>query len=812
MEEFAYEAAHLGKLRPRLAECVVLLKTNGDFPLGEAGKIAAYGRGVRNTIRGGTGSGEVNVRHFVTVEEGLTQAGFEITTGAWLDAYEATYAQARAQFVLEIKARAKKNHTLAVIEGMGAVMAEPEYDLPLEGEGDTAIYVLTRLSGEQSDRIPGKGDVYLTDTEVRDILTLNRQYSKFMLVLNVGGVVDLTPVLEVENILCLSQLGTETGHVLSDILLGRATPSGKLTTTWAAYEDYPHMGDFGAINDTHYTEGVYVGYRYFDTVGKTPLFPFGYGCSYTTFDIQTQNLSKDGSTLTIEVAVTNTGAYVGKEVVQVYASCPKGRIDKPYQSLIAFGKTEDLAPGKSQVLTLSFDLTDLASYDEENSTYLMEAGDYLLRVGNSSAHTTPVGVVHLDQPICVTQVKRCGGGPVTDWVPDHLPAVTIPKGIPVLEVSPCEIQTRVVSYELEEPTLPQATALTNRQLAYLSVGAFHPLNSLANVIGESSKTVAGVAGESTRMLVSQGFPTLVMADGPAGLRVAPAFVRTSNGVKTMGEGGSLPKSILEFMPKALKGLMNLVSGGNRKPKRGQVVEYHWATALPIGTALAQSWNPNFAALCGDIVGDEMTRFGIHLWLAPAMNIHRNILCGRNFEYFSEDPHLTGKMAAALTLGVQSHPGCGVTIKHFAANNQETNRTRNNSVVSERALREIYLRGFGICVKEAHPVALMTAYNLLNGTHTASHRGLIHDILRCEWGFEGIVVTDWIVAMMAPHKASIHPAPCPKCIARAGGDIIMPGSKAAYKAILRALRRGTLSRKQLEQNATHYLRTKETLGL
>jgi beta-glucosidase len=235
-----------------------------------------------------------------------------------------------------------------------------------------------------------------------------------------------------------------------------------------------------------------------------------------------------------------------------------------------------------------------------------------------------------------------------------------------------------------------------------------------------------------------------------------------------------------------------------------VVKEQMATMIPIGTALAQSFNYELAKAFGDIVGDEMARFGVHLWLAPALNIHRSILCGRNFEYYSEDPLLSGLMAAAVTEGVQAHKGCAVTIKHYAANNAETNRYFNDSRVSERAMREIYLRGFEVCVKRANPKAVMTSYNLLNGTHTSEHRGLIEDILRSEFGFDGIVMTDWVISMMSQGKSK-HRAALPEEVAKAGGELFMPGGKGDYDRVLKALQEGRLTRKQLERNASRLVR-------
>lgn len=812
MELFDYEKEHIGLLRDSLAECTLFLRQNGAFPLEAPGRIAAYGNGVRHTVKGGTGSGEVNSRYSVNVEQGLKDAGFTITTGRWLDAFDQVEQDAQKAFVKEIKERAKKKHTMAILEGMGAVMPQPEYDLPLDGEGDTAIYVLSRISGEGNDREPIPGDIRLTDSEAKTILALDAKYEKFMLVLNVGGVVDLTPVKEVSNILVLSQLGVETGSVLADILLGRANPSGKLTTTWASWEDYCKEGEFGDINDTRYKEGIYVGYRYFDTVGKKPLFPFGYGLSYTSFDIAVTGAAAEGDTIRIKAAVSNTGARAGREVVQVYVSAPAGRLDKPYQDLAAFAKTDLLEPGASQELTISFSLRDCASYDAQKESYVLEAGSYVVRVGDSSDHTQPAALVDLDGEAIVTKAGNClGETDFEDWKPSgsETAAAEELSDITRISVAAADIETVTVTYDQEREIDPRVKDLTVEELAYLNVGAFNPKAGALSVIGNAATNVAGAAGETTGVLKEKGFPVLVMSDGPAGLRLAKEFYRDEKGAHGIGSS-MVPESFLPFLPAPARFIMNLI-GGSGKPKKGQKVEYQYATAIPIGTAIAQSFNLPLAESYGSIVGDEMERFGVHLWLAPALNIHRDIRCGRNFEYYSEDPLISGKTAAAITRGVQRHPGCGTTIKHYAANNQEKNRYCNNSIVSERAMREIYLKGFGICVRESQPHALMTSYNLLNGVHTSEHRGLIEDILRCEYGFKGIVMTDWIVDM-AQDKQSLHRMPIAAEIAKAGGDLVMPGSKGDFDSIVKAAKSGELELRQLQINATRVLQKAEELHI
>lgn len=801
MELFDYEQENLSRLHTHLAECTVLLKKDGHFPLAAPGKIAAYGAGVRGTIKGGTGSGEVNSRFFINVEQGLKDAGFTVTTDKWLDAYDALKAAGKEAFAKELRVKAKAAKTNFFFYALGAVMPEPEYELPLDGEGDTAIYVVARISGEGTDRTPE--DTRLTATEIRDILALNEKYANFMLVLNVGGVVDLAPVKDVGNILVLSQLGVETGTALAQILLGIQNPSGALATSWASCDEYCPAGDFGDPDDTHYEEGIFVGYRYFDSVGKRAQYPFGYGLSYSEFSVAPAGVSVSGSTVFLKADVTNVGAYPGKQIVQLYLSAPAGRLPKAYQELAAFAKTEVLQPGQAQQVELTFDLRDFASFDENANAYILEAGNYILRVGKSSIGTTAAAELNLPETVTVQTLKPMAQKPAfADWQPDktlredvHCDEVILLEAAALTRENP--------NYDFAEPIEDIVKTFTDEELIYSNIGAFDPKAGVASVIGQASPHVAGAAGETTSKLVSYGEEPLVMADGPAGVRLSQKFYRDSKGAHPIGLNQIL-QGMLDYLPKVVVLGAKLVMGG-RAP-RGVMTEYQYASAIPIGTALAQSFNVDFGRTCGDIVGSEMQCFGVHLWLAPALNIHRSIRCGRNFEYYSEDPVVSGLMAAALTEGVQSHPGCGVTIKHYCANNQETNRYGSNSHISIRALREIYLKGFGICVRKAQPKAVMTSYNLLNGVHTAQSRELIHDILRAEFGFDGLVMTDWVIGGgVMNRKDDIHPAVQAWAVAQAGGELFMPGCKADFENMKKALHEGKLTRHQLEINASRLYR-------
>ena len=802
-----YEKEHLKQLRPYLAECTVLLKKNGAFPLDAPCSIAAYGSGVRDTVKGGTGSGEVNSRHFINIEDGLKEAGFSIVNPFWPDMFRPFYEKAKKEFYASIRKRVRKEKTSFMSASMGAVMRQPDYLIPLDYSADAAIYVVSRVSGEGNDRLAEKGDFMLTDSEVRDILALNSRYERFMLVINTGGPVDLTPVQEAGNILVLSQLGVETGAALADILLGKAYPSGKLATTWAAAEDQCTAGDFGERDDTRYREGIYVGYRYYDAFGLEPLYPFGYGLGYTDFSIGDLKTKTNGPEIEVSGLVRNKGRYNGKETLQVYVSCPQGRLGREPKSLAGFAKTKELEPGRRQTLKVKFDIRDLAAFDSSIGAYVLEKGRYTVLAGADSRSVVPVSVLTLDDDFIVSKTAVSFEG--ADFADLKGPAPEGPEttGLPEYVIDLSGVETSMPEeVTFDESEASAAGSFTAEELAMLGVGDFNYSNfTVASVIGSASVTVAGAAGESCSKFKDRGISNLVMADGPAGVRLSRLCYEDEKGMHAAGSG--MPETMKEMLPGHLKMIMD------RKPaqKKGRVFREQYCTALPIETAIAQSWNTEFAEVCGDIVGSEMDIFGIDLWLAPALNIHRNILCGRNFEYYSEDPLVSGKFAAAITRGVQKHPGRGVTIKHFAANNQETNRYASNSVVSERALREIYLKGFGICIRESDPVSIMTSYNLLNGIHTSESR-VLTDVLRKEFGFDGLIMSDWVIVNFnLIVKGSAYGNPDAAKVADAGCSLFMPGSKQDYDQIMKGLADGTVTEDRLRENTAWLIHVLNRLG-
>ncbi|MBE6042340.1 MAG: beta-glucosidase-related glycosidase, partial [Clostridiales bacterium] len=777
-----YEKDNTAKLRKYLPECVVMLRNNGAFPLERPCRIGAFGSGVRNTVKGGTGSGEVNSRYFVTIEDALHQAGFTIANKGWSDMYSYFDDKAREDFREEIKAKAKLEKVNVISASMGAVVKQPEYDIPLDLTCDAAIYVVSRISGEGNDRLPEKGDFLLTDSEVRDILALDEAYERFMLVINAGGPVDLSPVMDVGNILVLSQLGVETGAALTDILLGRNYPSGKLATTWSMLEDYSTIGEFGSRDDTRYREGIYVGYRYFDAFGAEPLFPFGYGVGFTSFDMKTQSVTASGPEATVTAKVTNTGGFRGKEVVQVYVSCPAGKLDREVKSLAGFAKTPELQPEESAEVSITFDLRELSAFDSDASRYVLEKGDYIVLCGTDSANAKPAAVLRLAEDVTVKQVKSCTGPVDFEDCRNHKERSFDTDGVPVIDIE-------VSGYEPQEMPSPGRydvlDSLSDKELAVLNMGAFDPKKITPTAVGDSSVTVAGAAGETSSLFEDRGIRRLILADGPAGVRLAKKYYEDSKGRHTIGL--PIPESVVELMPEVAS---KIVKKAGRVPAGAEIHE-QYCTAIPIATAVAQSFNTEFAELCGDIVGSEMEIYGVDIWLAPALNIHRNVRCGRNFEYYSEDPLVSGKMAAAITRGVQSHHGCGACIKHYTANNQETNRYANNSMISERALREIYLKGFDICIRESRPAAVMTSYNLVNGIHSTESRALVTDVLRGEFGFDGVVMTDWWIGNgMLLYKDSKYTIPDAALVTAAGCDLFMPGCRKDYKEIMKGLKNGT----------------------
>ena len=774
-------------------EGMVLLKNDGALPFSTK-KIALYGPGASMTIKGGTGSGEVNERHSVTILEGLADRGFEITTGKWIADFERGYKEAEAAYKIEKKKRVnilKPNTIMQMLfDNFRAPVGRPINDDDVAGsDTDSCIYVLSRQAGEGGDRKAEKGDMFLTDEEAAAIRFCAEKYEKFLLVINCGSSIDMAFAEEIPGInaiLYICQLGTEGGHAFADVVSGEVTPSGKLSDTWAKqYSDLPFANEFSYLNgnleDEYYKEGIYVGYRYFDSFGVEPAYPFGFGLSYTTFTVHSAGAFAEGSQVTVKASVTNTGdTYSGKEVAQLYVSAPNGKLHKEYQSLVAFAKTNVLAPGARETVDLGFDLKNLASYREEDGCYVLEAGDYVLRLGNSSRNTVPVGVVTLDEEVIVS--RHCHicpvKAPIEELKSNPYATDTLAEGLPRIPVEASAIDTVVYTYEQPEGAADDrvkkfVSTLKLEEMVDIVVG-----NGMFG--GETRFNLPGSVGNTTSKFWDRGLANVALCDGPAGLRIQKrSGVDKKGNVKAI----DMAMSIFEAFPDFVKKLMTA------DPEKDTVI-YQYTTAFPVANALAQSWNTELMYEVGTAVYREMKEYGCTYWLAPAINIHRNPLCGRNFEYFSEDPRLSGAMAAAITRGVQQEEGFYVTVKHFACNNQEDNRNRVSSNLGERALREIYLRGFEICVREGGAKSIMTSYNRVNGVYAPNSHDLCTKVLRNEWGFDGVVMTDWF---------STNKGQASNVLAmQAGNDLIMPGGGSFKKEILKGVKSGQITEEDVRR--------------
>ena len=799
-----YEIKHIEVMRNNSAECTLFLKKDSSFPLKKPGKVVLVGAGARGTTKGGTGSGDVESRYFTTCEEGLEKAGFEIVSKEWLDEFP-KFKQARHKDFIEYIYRiAEKYDSNAGHISFGAVEPEREYDLSLESyEGeDAAFYVVGRNSGEGEDRRLVKGDIYLTNSEVRDILYLNEKYEKFMLVLNVAGVVDLSPVKDVKNILLLSQLGVVTGDIFADIVLGKANPSGKLATTWAAVKDYRYIEEFGGVDNTRYLEGVYVGYRFFDSANVKPLFPFGFGLSYTEFDLKYSGISNNKDKITVKVKVLNTGSVPGKEVVQLYLSPSQNNKDKPYQSLVAFQKTRSLMPDETEEVELSFKLSDWARFDEESAQYILDNGYYYIRMGNSSKNTKVIAYIELPEDVITEVLKNVGGKP--DFK-DFKPTVKyeeLDEDLEVITLEKSAFSKKRVDYNNYRISFNQKLlGFTDAELARMCVCDF------TNTGEEPHEThLNGEAGETVLNL--EKVPNyLVLADGPAGLRIVKKYGIDEKGVYRLSENQLMSRLVDYWSEEQWKTVDTLENNLDRKG----TVYYQYATAIPTATALGQCFNEKLLETIGDVVGNEMDIFKVNLWLAPGLNIHRNIQNGRNFEYYSEDPLISGKMAASITRGIQKHKNRATTIKHYACNGQEMNRFGSNSILSERALREIYIKGFKIAIEEGKPHTLMTSYNLINGVHSSARRDLIIDVLRIEWGYNGLVMSDWYTSNEVKIGLSNHPMQHAVPNILGGNNLQMGGGKNDYDIIMKSVQDGEMTTLNLLECASKVYDTIELLN-
>ncbi len=748
--------------RSAAAQGCVLLKNNGGIlPLKKDEKISVFSRLQNDWFYTGYGSGgDVNAPYCVSLIDGLKNAG----------------ARLDGELAGKYRRFSEKNppdkgfwaHWPSNQEEMR--LTESEIRAAAERSG-TAIVIIGRASGEDMENRLERGSWLLTKQEKRLLDGVTGAFGRVILILNCSNITDMSEIAQygdkIGAVLLAWQGGMESGNAVADVLYGICPPCGKLTDTVAEnYAAYPSSADFGKRAYNNYTEDIYVGYRYFETFApEKVIYPFGFGLGYTEFNIENIRFKKLKSKVKITFSVKNTGSFKGRETPQIYVKAPCGRLGKPDRELVYFTKTRMLESGESEDFTAEIPIESLASYDDKESySYILEAGAYAFYLGSDVRSASKCGEFTLDEEVTVLRLTQCAAAQ-TDFE-----RLTNKDGSPVFEKAPVRktgLKERIiaslpgapgVSYikkcTLKDVKDGRATldefimALTPDELEALSRGDY----TMNSPLGASGN--AGVYCGVTQSLRDKGVPALTFTDGPSGIRLN----------KT-------------------------------------------ASLLPIGTCLACTFDTQLVEKLYSLVGAEMKKLGSQVIAGPGMNIHRNPLCGRNFEYYSEDPLLTGKIGAAAVRGIQSN-GVGACPKHFACNNQETNRTRNDSRLSERALREIYLKGFEICVKESAPLNIMTSYNKINSVWAHYHYELVRCILRGEWGYEGCVITDW---WMRPSYSPEFPIIRDQAYrVRAGVNILMPGGERTGKresdgTLLETLgKSGGITLTEIRENAKYIL--------
>ena len=784
-------------------ESIVLLKNDGALPIREK-RVALYGNGALKTVKGGTGSGEVHSRNEVSVYEGLKNVGLQIGSESWLRDYKKEYDEGEIRFGDALRQKVK--HSLFHLdmnefnEAFAMNYATPcgrpitQQDVA-DSDTPVCIYVVSRQCGEGMDRNPDSAEFHLKKEELEAISFCANHYEKTVVVLNVGGVMDLT---ELENITGISaivymgMLGCRGGDALAAILSGKVTPSGHLAYTWMKrYDDVPFAREFGPMAADklvqEYKEGMYVGYRYYDSFHVPVRYPFGYGLSYTEFSTECTGAEIDGTVLNLSIKVTNTGdTYNGKEVVQVYVSEPATKLHKPYQRLAAFAKTKELAPGESQQLNIKTDFRELGSFFEEDHTSRLEAGVYRIRIGNSSQNTQLCAAVTLGQEVVLEKHTHLAEGNQSFRELEAEPLPAIQEAPLMLSLNAADFST--VDHTSDSAYLP-LDAASQKVLDSLTLDECIDL-----VVGDGMDLTGkwhdficpGAVGYTTSNLVDKGVPLLIFSDGPSGLRIQKTSALCKDKIRPVEAMGD----IFNYLPKWIFKLIHA------DPEKSELV-YQYATAFPVGNMAAQSWNLELLEQEGQAFSAEMAAYGINFWLGPGVNIHRNPLNGRNYEYYSEDPYLTGKITAAVTRGVQKRRGTYVTIKHFFCNSQEEQRGFMTANVSERVMREIYLKAFEIAVKEADAIGIMTSYNKVNGVYNCNNPRLLEDVLRKEWGFRGVLVTDW----MATAKGAADPALAMK----AGQNLLTCGMASDKKGIRKALKQGVITEADVRKCAKDVIR-------
>ncbi|MBB6481235.1 glycoside hydrolase family 3 C-terminal domain-containing protein [Spirochaeta isovalerica] len=749
--------------------CVLLKNDKATLPVRKGESIALFGRSMFHYYKSGLGSGGlVNTRYTIGLLDALKEHDEISTNESVLDAYE--------NWLID--------NPYDEGQGWGKVPWS-QAEMPLHEElvrkaaeeSDLALIVIGRTGGEDQDSKDEAGSYRLTELEEQMIATVCRYFPRSVVILNTGNIIDMSWLEKSDPsaVLAAWQGGQEGGHGVVDILTGDINPCGRLTDTIALKaDDYPSTKNFGDLKTNIYEEDIYVGYRYFETFAKEKvLYPFGFGLSYTDFTIEAELTAIKSESISVEATIINRGYSAGKEIVQVYSEAPQGKLGKPVRVLVAYGKTEVLKPGESASITLDIPKTRLASYDDSGvtgskSSFILEAGRYNIYAGSDVRQALKVGSFEQDFTVIETLEEACA--PVTFF--NRLKPVQREEGFFAEGRQPVPLRTVDLQKRIDDRS-PEEIAFTgDRGISFGEV--YEGKTSLDDFIAQlsdeemacltrgegmsSPKATPGVAaafGGLTDSLADRGIPVGCCADGPSGIRM-------DCGTK--------------------------------------------AFSLPNGTALGCTFNDDLVRDLFVMLGRELRKNRIETILGPGINIHRNPLNGRNFEYISEDPLLTGKIAAAQLLGMAESNVTG-TIKHFVANNQEAGRSSSDSVVSERALREIYLKGFEIAVKEGGAYSVMTTYGALNGIWTAGNYDLCTTVLRDQWGFHGIAMTDWWAQMNFEGEEPSRNNTA--AMIRAQNDLYMCVGDSATNAgndnTLEMLEKGVLKRAHLQRSARNILK-------
>lgn len=748
-----------------VSEGIVMLKNeNNALPLDTGKEVAVFGRIQFHYYKSGTGSGGmVNVTKVVNILDGLIDNGVKVN-----------------EKLLGTYRKWDKENPFDLGEGWGG---EPwsQKEMPLD-EGlvketakscETAIVIIGRTAGEEQDNRLEAGSYLLSDDEIAMLTVVRENFKKVVLLLNVGNIIDMTVINRIapDAVLYVWQGGMTGGKGTADVLTGRVSPSGKLPDT-IAYKasDYPSDANFGREeNRDIYAEDIYVGYRYFETFAKEKvLYPFGFGLSYTAFEIKTEKAEITEGAVKLSVSVKNIGSYKGKEVIEVYCEAPQGRLGKAARVLCGFEKTRELPPQEEQVVEIAVDIAKLASYDDSGVTgnkscYVLEAGEYKFYVGSD---------VRSAEYACSFEQ---GEDLVTERLTQSLaPVESFERIKPVCEGGAFSIGREAVPVSEVDESARRLEKLP-KEIAYTGDKGI----KLWDV-----KNGKNTMDEFIAQLSDYDLSCIIRGEGMGSPRVTAGTASAFGGVSENLNGYGIPAGCCSDGPSGMR-----LDCGTK------------AFSLPNGTMIASSFNKELTSELFTFMGLEMAANKVDCLLGPGMNIHRHPLNGRNFEYFSEDPFLTGKMAAAELKGMA---GAGVTgtIKHFCANNRETNRHFIDSVVSERALREIYLKGFEVAVKEGGASSVMTTYGRVNGLWTAGNFDLNTVILREEWGFKGFTMTDWWaninVRGKEPDKTDLA------AMARAQNDVYMvcPDGEKNDDNTLAALENGGIERCELQRNAAN----------